>query len=277
MDYSDIVATAKEIRKDIIRMLTEAGSGHPGGSLSCVELIVALYWKFLHHDPKNPCWDVRDRVIFSKGHVCPTLYACLANRGYFAKQELTTLRKRGSRLQGHPGLRCGLPGIETSTGSLGQGLSVGVGMALAAKLDGLKTRVYVLMGDGEQQSGQIWEAAMAAAHNKLDTLCGIVDCNGLQIDGRVKDVMGIEPLQKKWESFGWNTIEIDGHNYDAICTAYQTVLSVKGKPTVLLAKTLKGKGVSFMEDNADWHGKTPTKEQMQKALEEIEQAHIGIN
>ncbi|MFC1546861.1 transketolase, partial [bacterium] len=247
----------------------------PGGSLSCVELMAVLYWKFLKHDPKNPCWPDRDRVIFSKGHVCPTLYSCLARSGYFSTEELLTLRDLGSRLQGHPCIKSCLPGIEVSTGSLGQGLSIGAGMAQGAKLDKKPLRIYVLIGDGELQAGQIWEAVMSSAHYKLDQLCAIVDFNGLQIDGYVKDIMNIEPIKEKWASFGWHVVEIDGHSYDEIINAYKEAINTKGKPTVIIAKTIKGKGVSYMEDEAGWHGKAPNDEQMKKALEDIENSDIG--
>ncbi|MFC1566540.1 transketolase [bacterium] len=274
-DFKNLINTAKDVRKDIINMLHKAKSGHPGGSLSCVELMVALYHDVLKHDPKNPCWDERDRVIFSKGHVCPTLYSCLARCGYFDPKELDTLRQMGSRLQGHPGLCSELPGIEITTGSLGQGLSIGVGMSLGAKQKKLKSRAYVLLGDGELQSGQIWEAVMSAAHYKLDNLCAIVDYNNLQIDGRVEDVMGISPLKEKWMSFGWHVISIEGHKYDEILEAYKEALAIKTKPTVILATTIKGKGVSFMEDKAEWHGKAPSEEEREQALKEIESGNIG--
>jgi transketolase len=276
MDFKKFVDIGKLIRKDIIQMLKEAGSGHPGGSLSCVELIVALYWHFLKQDPNNPCDPKRDRLIFSKGHVCPTLYACLAHLGYFEHKEIMTLRKAGSRLQGHPAFSCSLPGVETSTGSLGQGLSIGIGMALGLRLDKIDSRVYVLLGDGELQSGQVWEAVMSASHYKLDNLCAIVDLNGLQIDGPVSQIMNIEPIKDKWISFGWNVIEINGHNYKEIFDAYTKAKEIKGKPTVVIAKTVKGKGVSFMENNADWHGKAPNEQEMKIALEEIEKGNIGI-
>ena len=269
MTSHELEKKAKVVRADIIKMLYEAKSGHPGGSLSATDLMVALYFEKLKHNPEKPDWVDRDRVIFSKGHACPLLYACLAESGYFPTQELATLRKMYSRLQGHPGKNKGLPGIEISTGSLGQGLSAGVGMALGFKLDKMPNRVYVLMGDGELQEGSIWEAAMSAAHYKLDNLCGIVDVNKLQIDGNVSDVMAIEPLTDKWRSFGFNAIEIDGHKIDEILSAYNNASETKGRPSVIIAHTVKGKGVSFMENQAGWHGKAPNKEQMEMALREL--------
>jgi len=269
MTVQELEKKAKVIRVDLIKMLTEAKSGHPGGSLSATDLMVGLYFEKLKHNPKDPIWEGRDRVVFSKGHVCPLLYACLAEAGYYAVDELMTLRKFGSRLQGHPAKNAGLPGVEISSGSLGQGLSAGVGMALGFKLDKKRNRVYVLMGDGEQQEGSIWEAAMSAAHYKLDNICGIVDFNKLQIDGNVKDVMGIEPLTDKWKSFGWNVIEIDGHKMGDILSAYDKASSTKDKPSVIIAHTVKGKGISFMENQAGWHGKTPDKEQYDAALKEL--------
>jgi transketolase len=250
-------------------MLAEAKSGHPGGSLSATDLMVGLYFEKLKHNPKDSEWKDRDRVIFSKGHACPLLYACLAETGYFPTEELMTLRKFGTRLQGHPGKNKGLPGIEISTGSLGQGLSAGVGMALGFKLDKKSNRVYVLMGDGELQEGSNWEGVMSAAHYKLDNLCGIVDSNKLQIDGAVKDVMNIAPLPDKWLAFGWNVIEIDGHNMSEVIAAYDKASLTKEKPSVIIANTVKGKGVSFMENQAGWHGKTPNKEQAAMALKEL--------
>ncbi|MFH1715575.1 MAG: transketolase [Elusimicrobiota bacterium] len=276
MNIQELIDAGKLVRKDIINMIYEAGSGHPGGSLSCVEIMVSLYWGILKHDPKNPAWEERDRVIFSKGHVCPTLYSCLARKGYFDDKQLCTLRKCGTKLQGHPGYCYNLPGIETTTGSLGQGLSIGVGMALGMINKKINSRVYVLLGDGELQSGQIWEAVMSASHFKLDNLCAIVDNNNLQIDGFVDDVMSIKPLKEKWESFGWHAIEIDGHNFNEILDAYKKAMTIKKKPTVIIAKTIKGKGISFMENIADWHGKSPNAEQRDKALQEIENKAIGI-
>jgi transketolase len=266
---SEMKKIAQEIRKDIIKMTAAAGSGHPGGSLSSVEILVSLYFKVLRNDPQNHCWGERDRFILSKGHVCPVLYATLARRGYFPAEELLTLRKLGSRLQGHPH-RLKLPCLETSSGSLGQGLSIAAGMAIGLKMDKKLPRVYCLMGDGELQEGQIWEAAMTGAHYRLDNLCGIVDVNGLQIDGFTKDVMNLEPLAEKWKAFGWHAIEVDGHNFEALLKAFEEAAGTKGKPTVILAKTVKGKGVSFMEHRVEWHGKAPKKEEAELALKELE-------
>lgn len=262
---------AKEIRIDIIKMLSQAGSGHSGGALSAAELMTALYFNQLRHNTKEPGWEDRDRVIFSKGHSCPLLYACLAESGYFPKEELLTLRRFGSRLQGHPGKDKGLPGLEVSTGSLGQGLSIGIGMALASKLSQKDFRVYVLLGDGECDCGQVWEAVMSAGHYKLDNLCAIVDYNELQIDGSTEEVMGLEPLVKKWQDFRWETIEIDGHKFKEILNAYQRARDNKEAPTVIIAHTIKGKGISFMENKVDWHGKVPNREEAETALKELEE------
>lgn len=260
---------SNELRIDIIKMLCEAGSGHPGGSLSVIDILVVLYFNHLIHDPKNPNWDGRDRVILSKGHVCPALYAVLSKCGYFPHEELFTLRKLGSRLQGHPAKDKGLPGIEVSTGSLGQGLSVGVGMALGFKLDKKPNRVYVIMGDGEQQEGSIWEAVMSAGHYKLDNLIGIVDHNNLQIDGEVEKVMGVEDLVEKYKAFRWEAIRINGHNISEIDDTFEKAKKIKGKPVAIIADTIKGKGVSFMENVAEWHGKAPNKEQAEKCIQEL--------
>jgi len=260
---------AKELRMDILKMLTEAKSGHTGGSLSVVELILCVYMHKLKHDPERPGWKDRDRFVLSKGHGCPALYAVLAHFGYFPKEQLMGLRKLGSKLQGHPQL--GLPGLEASTGSLGQGLSIANGMALAAKLDKKDVKVYCLMGDGELNEGQIWEAAMSAAHYKLDNLCGIVDFNKLQIDGFLCDVKEIEPLHEKWQAFGWEVIEIDGHNFSQIMDALDGAQTIKAKPTLILAHTVKGKGVSFIENQVSWHGIAPTPEEFERALKELEE------
>jgi transketolase len=261
---------ALQIRKDIILSLKEAGSGHTGGSLSMVELLIGLYFYKLRHNFREPDCETRDRFILSKGHGCPALYAVLAQCGYIGKKELLTLRKIDSRLQGHP--QCDVSiGIEASTGSLGQGLSIAGGLALATRLDKKDIRIYCLMGDGELQEGQIWEAAMAASFYKLDNICGIVDWNKLQIDGWVEEVMGIEPLKEKWQSFGWKTIEIDGHNFKEIMDSLDEAEKIKGKPTVILAHTIKGKGVSFMENKVGWHGIAPKKEEAEEALKELEE------
>jgi transketolase len=261
-------AMSNLIRKDIVKMVLDAGSGHPGGSLSVADIVSVLFFDVMTHDPSNPCWEGRDRFILSKGHACPAVYAALAEGGYFPREELDTLRKFGSRLQGHPDM-CKLPGLEASTGSLGQGLSIASGLALAMKMDGKPNRVYCLMGDGELDEGQIWEAAMTASHFGLDNLCGIVDRNGLQIDGRTDDIKTLEPLADKWRAFGWNVIEIDGHNVTEISGAMHRFRHTHFRPTVLIAHTIKGKGVSFMENQAGWHGKAPSREQAETALMEL--------
>jgi len=266
-NVKELEQKAKQIRRLIIQMLAKAGSGHPGGSLSSVDLITALYFSVLRNNPKDPTWPDRDRFHLSKGHCCPLLYAVLAESGYFSKDHLLTLRKLGSLLQGHPDKRT--PGVEAASGSLGQGLSVALGMSLAARIDKKDYRVYVLMGDGETQEGNIWEAAMACAHYKCDNLCAILDYNGFQIDGKICDVMGLEPVAAKWQAFGWHTIEIDGHNMAQILSAYEEAKNTKGKPTIIIARTIKGKGVSFMENVCDFHGRAPTKEEAEKALEEL--------
>jgi len=261
---------AVEIRKDILKMLMLAGSGHTGGSLSIVEILVALYYYKLRHDPAQPAWRERDRFLLSKGHACPALYAVLADRGYFPKDDLWTLRKFGSQLQGHS--QIGLSGVEISSGSLGQGLSIANGIALAARLDGLDMRTYCLMGDGETNEGQVWEAAMTAAHYKLDNVCAIIDANGLQIDGFCCDVKNLGVLRHKWESFGWHVIEADGHDVAALMDAFDAAEKVKGKPTVVIAHTVKGKGVSFVENKAEWHGIAPKKEEYERAVRELDDA-----
>jgi transketolase len=269
MELAKLKAIAFNVRRSILTMLTDAGSGHPGGSLSAVELMVSLYFEHIKFDPADPKSPERDYFILSKGHACPVFYAILAEFGCVSHQELCTLRKPESRLQGHPACDKGLPGIEVSTGSLGYGLSVSAGVALGLKRASKINRVYCLMGDGEQQEGSVWEAAMAATHLKLDNLCAIIDKNGLQIDGAVKDVMGIDPLADKYTSFGWNVITVDGHDLTQVSAAYKAAKETKGKPTCIIANTVKGKGVSFMENNADWHGKVPTKEQLEQALKEL--------
>ena len=262
---------AVEVRKHILRMLTRAGSGHTGGSLSAVEMLVCLYCYKMRHRPQEPDWEDRDRFILSKGHAAPALYAILASSGYFPLEELDSLRKIGSRLQGHP-FSLSTPGIEISTGSLGQGLSIANGIALATRLNKKENRVYVMMGDGETQEGQIWEAAMTAAHYRLDNLCAFLDNNGLQIDGCVADVMGIEPIGDKWKAFGWHVIEINGHDLQEIIDALDEAGTVRGKPTLIWAHTVKGKGISFMENQVKYHGIAPTTEELDKALKEIQQA-----
>ena len=261
-------AIAKEVRKDIVTMITKSASGHPGGSLSAVEIITTLYFNEMNVSPENKNDPDRDRFVLSKGHAAPALYSVLARKGYFDKSELMGLRKLGSMLQGHPNMNT-VPGVDMSTGSLGQGISAAVGMALAGKLDRKGYRVYSLLGDGELAEGQVWEATMSAAHYKLDNLTAFVDHNGLQIDGKVSDVMGSDPVDAKFAAFGWNVISIDGHDFDAIKNAIEEAKKTKGKPTVIICETIKGKGVSFMENEASWHGSAPSKEQCQEAIIEI--------
>lgn len=259
---------AKIIRKHIVEMLHKAGSGHPGGSLSAVEIVTYLYFKKMKYDAKDPSMPNRDRFVLSKGHACPVVYAALAEAGFFSYKELLKLRKIDCTLQGHPDMKC-TPGVEMSTGALGQGLSVANGMAIAGKLDKKDFTVYCMMGDGEIQEGQIWEAAMTAAHYKLDNLVGIIDNNGLQIDGKTCDVMDLQCLKSKWKAFGWHVIEIDGHDFTEIDTAFTEAETIKGKPVMIIANTIKGKGVSFMENQSGWHGKAPCDEECQKSLREI--------
>lgn len=268
MDYTQFERTAANIRTGIIKAVHNAGSGHPGGSLSAADLVTALYFKEMNIDPKNPKMEGRDKFILSKGHAAPAQYAALAERGYFPKEDILQLRKLGSPFQGHPNMKK-VPGIEMSTGSLGQGFSVAGGMAMANKLDQNPGRIYVLLGDGELQEGLVWEAAMSAAHYNLDNLTAIVDWNGLQIDGKNEDVMTVTPVDEKFRAFGWNVISIDGHDFAQIFDAFDQARACKGKPTVILAKTHKGKGVSFMEDQAGWHGKAPDEEQARQAVEEL--------
>lgn len=260
---------ARLIRQDIIRMIGAAGSGHPGGSLSGVEIVTALYFHLMRLDPQNPNWPDRDRFILSKGHAAPLLYAALAHRGYFPREELLTLRKLGSRLQGHPD-RKALPGVEMSTGSLGQGLAVANGMALAGRLDGRSYRVYVLLGDGELEEGMVWEAAMATAHYKLDQVTAFIDHNRLQIDGPITEVMSPEPIADKFRAFGWEVLSIDGHDLLQIIQAVEHAKEVKGRPTAIVAETIKGKGVSFMENQVGWHGVAPKPAEVEQALAELE-------
>ncbi len=263
--------TARTIRKDIVRMIGAAGSGHPGGSLSATDLLTVLYFDVLRHDPKNPAWPDRDRFILSKGHAAPALYAALAHSGYFPVEELSRLRRLSSPLQGHPELgRIG--GVEASTGSLGQGISIGIGIALAGRIDRKDYRVWVLVGDGECDEGQVWEAAMFAAHHQLDHLTVIVDANGQQLDGWTRDILRTEPLVAKWESFGWHCIEINGHDLVQIQKAFEEARLTPGRPTAIVARTIKGKGVSFMEHNIEFHGMAPTAAQVEQALRELEGA-----
>lgn len=262
------VAIARQIRREILKATAAAKSGHPGGSLSLAEIMTVLYFEEMSLDPKNPQYPERDRFVMSKGHATPVLYAALALRGFFPVEELATFRQINSRLQGHPDMKY-IPGVDFSTGSLGQGLSGALGMALAAKLDHSRRRVYAIIGDGECQEGQIWEAAMAAAHYKLDNLTVILDYNNLQICGEVCDVMNIEPLAEKWQAFGWHVVELNGHDFSQIRESICEAKSTKGKPTLLLAHTIKGKGVSFMENKAEWHGSAPNAEQLAQALAEL--------
>ncbi len=274
-DLAALRRIAAELRQDILRMIAKAGSGHPGGSLSEVELLTGLYWAALRHDPTRPDWPDRDLFLLSKGHGCPALYAVLATQGYFPKEELMTLRQYPSRLQGHPE-RGSVPGVEISSGSLGQGLSMANGIALADRMDGRSRRIFCLMGDGEIQEGQVWEAAMTSSHHKLDTVCAILDCNQLQQNGPVKDIQNIEPLADKWRAFGWHTIEIDGHDLGAVVKAYDDAQGVTGLPQVIVARTVKGKGVSFMELNPAWHGVAPTPDELERALKEV-RAQASLN
>ena len=258
---------ASQARKLIIKMLTKAGSGHPGGSLSSIDIIICLYFEVMRHNFKDPQWPDRDRFHLSKGHCCPALYSALSLCGYFPEEKLWTLRQMDSMLQGHPDRRT--PGIEVASGSLGQGLSVALGMALAGRIDKKDYRVYCLMGDGEIQEGNVWEAGMAAAHFKLDNLCAIVDYNHFQIDGRIEEIMNLEPILNKWEAFGWHVIQCDGHNMEELLQAFKEARGVKFKPTVVIAHTVKGKGVSFMEHVVDFHGRAPTKKEEEIALKEL--------
>lgn len=261
-------AIARTLRRHVITMTATAGSGHPGGSLSAADIIATLFFKVLRHRPSEPSWAGRDRFILSKGHVAPVLYAALAESGYFPCEELLTLRKLGSRLQGHAD-RTSTPGVEMSSGSLGQGLSFSIGVALAGRLDQGDYRVYVLLGSGECDEGQVWEAAMAAAHFKVDNLVAIIDHNQQQIDGWNREVMNVEPLAEKWHSFGWHVLEIDGHSFEQIAQALEQAKLVKGQPTAIIARTIKGKGVSFMENNLRFHGTAPTPEEAERALKEL--------
>lgn len=260
---------SRRVRRHIVEMTGAAKSGHPGGSLSAVEIVVTLFYSVMRHDPANPEWPDRDRFVLSKGHGCPVLYAVMAECGYTPVDQLKTLRKLGSMYQGHPDKRF-LPALEASTGSLGQGLSLGLGMGLAARLDGESWRTYVLLGDGEIQEGQIWEAAMFGAYHKVDNVVAIVDYNKIQLDGFVKDIMELEPLLDKWRAFGWHTIELDGHDIPALQAAFAEAAATKGRPTVIIAHTVKGKGVSFMENNPKFHGVAPTQTEVESALKELQ-------
>ncbi len=268
--------TATRIRLGIIEGTFHAKSGHPGGSLSIADTLTYLYWKEMNIDPANPKMEGRDRLVLSKGHTAPALYAALAERGYFPVEELATLRHIGSRLQGHPNMN-DTPGVEMSTGSLGQGISTACGMALAAKLKNEDSRVYTILGDGEIEEGQVWEAAMFAAHYKLDNLVAVIDNNNLQIDGPITEVMSSYPITDKFTAFGWNVIAIDAHDFDQIEAAFKAAREVKGKPTAIIQKSVKGKGVSFMEDQVSWHGTAPNAEQYEQAKAELTAALAALD
>ncbi len=267
IDIDVLKENARHFRKEILEMIHEAGSGHPGGSLSAVEILISLYYYKLNHRPDEPGWPIRDRFIMSKGHASPVVYVTLANCGYIPKAELKRFRKLGSMLQGH--VHAGVPGVELSTGSLGQGLSVAGGIALGAKLRKVNFKIYCVLGDGEIQEGQIWEAAMTAAQHKLDNICAILDYNKVQENAPVAQIKNEEPLADKWRSFGWHVIEVDGHDFKRLISALDEFDSVKDKPTFIIAHTIKGKGVSFMEGQPKWHGKAPNTEQLETALREL--------
>ena len=267
-DVQRLKETALDIRHDILNMIYKAKAGHPGGSLSAVEVVTALYFHVMNIDPQQPDMEERDRFVLSKGHACPVLYAALARRGFYDVKELDTLRQYHSILQGHPDMNK-VPGVDMTAGSLGNGLSVGVGMALSAQMKGQDYMTYVMLGDGECQEGMVWEAAMAANHHHLKNLVAIVDCNGVQINGWVNDVLRVEPFADKWRAFGWSVIEIDGHDMHQVLTALHDARTMRA-PTVILARTVKGKGVSFMEDNSAWHGAAPNADQMAQAMKDIE-------
>lgn len=267
-DDKQLQLTANAIRQNIIRMLVAAGSGHSGGPLGMADVFTALYFSVLKHNPKKPDWNERDRLFLSNGHICPVQYATMAESGYFPVQELLTLRKFGSRLQGHPHNKA-LPGIETSGGPLGQGLSIAIGAALSAKIDGKKHRIYCLTSDGEHDEGQIWEAIMFAGNTQLNNLCVVMDRNNMQIDGHTEDIMPLEPLRAKYEAFKWHVIEVDGHNITHLIDAFDEAKAIYEKPTIIIAHTIPGKGVSFMENDYEWHGKPPTPDQATIALKEL--------
>jgi transketolase len=268
MAYTQFEKAAANIRTGIVKAIHNAGSGHPGGSLSAADIVTALYFKEMNIDPANPKMAERDKFILSKGHAGPVQYAALAERGYFPKEEILELRKLGNKFQGHPNMHK-VPGVEMSTGSLGQGISVAAGMAMANKLDGNPGRVYVMLGDGEIQEGLVWEAAMSAAHYKLDNLIAFVDNNGLQIDGNIDDVLSPNPIDAKFVAFGWHVQVIDGHDFQQIADAVKAAKAAKGQPSAIIAKTVKGKGVSFMENQAGWHGSAPNAEQIAQAMEDL--------
>jgi len=265
---AELQGKARVLRQDIVKMLGQAGSGHTGGSLSAADIVACLYFWEMKLDTRNPRWPDRDRFVLSKGHAAPLLYAVLAEKGFFPREDLAGLRKFGSPLQGHPDMKK-VPGVEASTGSLGQGIAWAIGMALAGRLDRKDYRVYALLGDGELQEGMVWEAVMAGAHYRLDNLVAIVDFNGLQIDGRVEDVMSPLPIAAKFGAFGWQAVEIDGHDYRQIMGALNLARETRGRPTAIVARTIKGRGVSFIENLVDWHGKAPNPEQVAQALAEL--------
>lgn len=267
-DILNLKRISNNVRKSIVEEVYSAQSGHPGGALSCADILTVLYFNQMNIDPEKKDDLNRDRLVLSKGHASSALYAVLAERGYFSKDELKGFRKLGSMLQGHPDMKH-IPGVDMTAGSLGQGLSVANGMAISSKLDERGFRVYCIVGDGEIEEGQIWEAAMASAHYKLDNLCLVVDNNNLQIDGKVSDVMSVYPLKEKFEAFGFEVLEVDGNDIDELITVFDKAKTVKGKPTAIIAKTIKGKGVSFMEDKADWHGKAPNDEEYKTAIEDL--------
>ena len=269
MDEKQLAIIANKIRKDALTAVYSAKSGHPGGSLSIADVLALLYFEVMNIDPQNPKTPERDRLVLSKGHTAPALYSALAERGFFSVDELTTFRRAGSRLQGHPDMK-GVPGVDMSTGSLGQGISAAGGMAYAAKLDGANYRVYAILGDGELEEGQVWEQAMFAAHYNLDNLTAFIDFNGLQIDGDITKVMNPTPIDKKFEAFGWNVVLADAHNFASLRAAIENAKNTKGKPTAIIMKSVKGKNVSFMENNAGWHGSAPNEEQYNQAITELD-------
>lgn len=266
-DIGALKELARHFRRDILETIAGAGSGHPGGSLSELEILITLYYHRMNHKPDQPDWPLRDRFILSKGHACPAAYVVLANRGYFPKEELKTFRRLGSRLQGH--IYTAVPGVEFNTGSLGQGLSVANGIALGARIRNLQFNTYCLLGDGEIQEGSIWEAAMTASHHSIDNICAILDYNKVQENGPVSEIKNEEPLIDKWRAFGWHTIEVEGHDFNELIGALDEFDNIKGQPTIIIANTVKGKGISFMEGQAKWHGKAPGKEDLERALKEL--------
>lgn len=276
MDKKELIEVCKTVRADIVNMVSHANSGHCGGSLSAVELVVGLYFGgILKHDPKNPGWDLRDRFILSKGHAAPVIYSVLARRGYYGTEHFDMLRQLGGILQGHP-QAAKTPGFDCSSGSLGQGLSIANGMAIAFQKRNMENRVYCLLGDGELQEGQNWEALMTAAQHKLDNVCAIVDYNRVQLDGTLEEIKDLSPLKEKWEAFGWHVIELDGHDIEDVLNAYREASTVKGMPTVLIADTVKGKGVSYMEHKCEWHGTAPNAQQLEQAIREIHNGLQGV-